>query len=390
MSGVHAQLSPSGALRWMACPGSVDLCRDLVDTSGEAAAEGSMLHELSAKFLDDITFDTPDNPLLSLVEQDGYSFQITEERMDAVTEYVNVVQSIFNDTGGTLYVEQRLPIGWLTGEEGAHGTADAVIVSEHELIVIDAKFGRGVEVSAENNMQLAIYALGAMREFEIAFDFDTIKMIIVQPRLNNTTVWTITTDELRLIGADIALAADRTKTSTLLVPTPGGCRWCKAKATCPAIANEILTAFDTVVPEAANDLDLGSIMSRADMIEKWVKEIRAEVERRLLSGAPVTGYKLVRGKRGNRQWIDEVEAEETLKAMRVKHDLMYKYSLVSPTVAEKLAKSGDIGPRQWAKLQESITQAEGKPSVALETDKRPTLTVSVVADACDFNDVTGE
>jgi len=143
-----------------------------------------------------------------------------------------------------------------------------------------------------------------------------------------------------------------------------------------------------VVPEVADTDILGEIMGKADLIEGWVKSIRAEVERRLLAGTSVAGYKLVQGKRGNRKWADEVEAEETLKAMRVKHDQMYNYTVISPVSAEKLAKSGDIGPRQWTKLQESITQAEGKPSVAPQSDKRPQLAVS--SDTSDFNDVTGE
>jgi hypothetical protein len=93
--------------------------------------------------------------------------------------------------------------------------------------------------------------------------------------------------------------------------------------------------------------DLARVMANADMIENWVKAVRAEVERRLLAGTPVRGYKLVQGKRGNRMWANPEDAEAALKSMRVKHDQMYDYKLASPTSIEKLVKADEIGPRQW-------------------------------------------
>ncbi|RYF45629.1 MAG: DUF2800 domain-containing protein, partial [Comamonadaceae bacterium] len=111
-----------------------------------------------------------------------------------------------------------------------------------------------------------------------------------------------------------------------------------------------------------------------------------EVETRLLAGQPVPGFKLVQGKKGNRQWTSKEEAEALLKAMRVKHDQMYDYTVISPTTAEKLAKAEVIGPRQWPKVVALITQSEGKPSVAPESDKRPALAIAAAAE--DFDDVS--
>jgi hypothetical protein len=94
----------------------------------------------------------------------------------------------------------------------------------------------------------------------------------------------------------------------------------------------------------------------------------------------------VQGKKGNRQWSNAEDAEALLKSMRIKHDQMYDYKLASPTSLEKLAKAGEIGPRQWPKIAELITQSEGSPSVAPVSDKRPALVTS--ATASDFDDVT--
>ena len=379
----HAQLSPSSAVRWMTCPGSVRMCEGIPDTSSDASLEGTMMHTVSSHCLSrgtdaagSVGVTDPETGLILQAEQ-----------AQAVQTYVDTVRDICETTGGKLLVEQRLSIWHMTGEEDAHGTADAVILTMDELIVIDAKFGRGVAVDAEENPQLMMYAAAAYVEHELAYDFKRVRMMIVQPRLNASPEWTIPVTELNEFMEEVQFSAELTRQPDApLVPSAKGCQWCRAKATCPAITNRIMDDFDTVVPETADERDLARIMANADMIEKWVKAVRAEVERRLLAGEPVPGYKLVQGKKGNRQWADPDAAEETLKGMRVKHDQMYDYKLASPTSIEKLAKAGDVGPRQWAKIQDLITQSEGQPSVAPESDKRPALVTS--ATASDFDDVT--
>ena len=379
----HAQLSPSSAVRWMTCPGSVRMCEGIPDTSSDASLEGTMMHTVASHCLsrgtDAAGYVGVTDPETGLILQ--------AEQAQAVQTYVDTVRDICETTGGKLLVEQRLSIWHMTGEEDAHGTADAVILTMDELIVIDAKFGRGVAVDAEENPQLMMYAAAAYVEHELAYDFRRVRMMIVQPRLNASPEWTIPVTELNEFMEEVQFSAELTRQPDApLVPSAKGCQWCRAKATCPAITNRIMDDFDDVVPETADERDLARVMANADMIEKWVKAVRAEVERRLLAGEPVHGYKLVQGKKGNRQWADPDAAEETLKSMRIKHDQMYDYKLASPTSIEKLAKAGDVGPRQWAKIQDLITQSEGQPSVAPESDKRPALVTS--ATASDFDDVT--
>jgi hypothetical protein len=379
----HAQLSPSSAVRWMSCPGSVRMCEGIPDTSSDASLEGTMMHTVSAHCLtrgtDAVGYVGVTDPVTGLILQ--------VEQAEAIQTYVDTVRDIVKTTGGKLLVEQRLSIRRMTGEEDAHGTADAVILTMNELIVIDAKFGRGVAVDAEQNPQLMMYAAAAVLEHELAYDFERVRMMIVQPRLNAMPEWTIDVFELNDFMDKVQLMAELTRQPDApLMPSAKGCQWCRAKATCPAITARIMDDFDDVVPETADERDLARIMANADMIEKWVKAVRAEVERRLLAGEPVRGYKLVQGKKGNRQWADPDAAEETLKSMRIKHDQMYDYKLASPTSIEKLFKTGDVGPRQWTKIQDLITQSEGQPSVAPESDKRPALVTS--ATASDFDDVT--
>lgn len=375
MAGIHAKLSPSSAARWMTCPGSVILCEGLEDRSSKAADEGTMMHLVASECL------------AQNLDAAADFESLTPEQAQSVQTYVDNVRAIVAATGGILLVEQSLPIDHMTGEEGATGTADAVILTPDEFIVIDAKFGRGVVVDVVENAQLMMYAHAAYVEFGHAYSPTRVRMIVDQPRLGALSEWTISVPELEEFATKVRDATwaiglhDET-----LNPSPKACQWCRAKATCPAIREQVLADFDVVVPETADDADLGRVMTNASLIEAWVKAVRAEVERRLLAGESVRGYKLVQGKRGNRAWGDPAVAEEALKKMRIKHDQMYNYSLASPTNIEWVFKQGDLGPRQWAKVQELITQAEGRPSVAPETDKRPALVTS--AAASDFDDVT--
>lgn len=369
----HAKLSPSSAVRWLICPGSVALCEGLTDSGSSFAAEGTAAHYMAEQiliggptFAEVVLVNTPaDNGVV-----------MTADMLQDVLKYTNYVQDVVASTGGTLLIEERLSIGELTGEADAYGTSDVVILAGSELIVVDLKFGMGEAVMADNNPQLQIYALAALNEYSLAHDFKTVRMVIHQPRLNSVSEWVQSVDDLLLFGESVKVAAAATQDpQATLNPTTKGCRWCRAKATCPALLAEVTDTFEAVDPDDVATDDLSTAMSKVDLIEGWCKAVRAEVERRLLDGRAVDGFKLVQGRRGSRAWTNAEEAEALLKEMKVKRDLMYEQKFISPTTADKLAKDGSIGPRQWPRVLELITQSDGKPSVAPVTDKRPALVV---------------
>lgn len=181
----HAKLSPSGAHRWMACPGSVVLEGDFPDTSSVYADEGTAAHTLASWCLEGKTnADIFKGEEIAVGER---KFLVDDAMVDYVQDYVKLVREYAQD--GTLLVEQRVPIGHLTGEEGATGTSDAVIIKGNELMVVDLKYGMGVKVDATNNPQLQMYALGALEEFELLGDFEYVTMVIHQPRLNHVSEW---------------------------------------------------------------------------------------------------------------------------------------------------------------------------------------------------------
>lgn len=378
----------------MACPGSVALEAPFPDSSSAFAAEGTVAHELASECL--IIGADPALWIGKPATVDGFDFTIDQTMVDHVKDYMKLVHEYAE--GGELLVEKRVGIGHLTGEDGAGGTSDAIIIKGGEIIVIDLKYGMGVRVDADANPQLMMYALGALNEYDLVGDFDTVTMVIHQPRLNHVSEYSIPVEQLLKFGDDVRSAADKVRSPDAdLAPGEKQCKFCKAKASCPALRAEMaevvggsadLSDFADLVPQEitseTSDNYLPVAMSKIEIVEQWCKAVRAETERRLLAGQPVTGYKLVEGRAGNRAWKDAKAVEEMMKkTFRMRDDQVYDFALISPTKAEKVFKEN---PKRWANLQEQIVRSEGKPSVAPATDKRPEMVVKPVMD--DFRDLT--
>lgn len=433
MSGYHAKLSPSSAHRWSSCTASVAAQEGRPNEGSEAARLGTTGHQMLEELLTGVTSDAQSYLGRTLGFYDGHGehwqdtdhlvcdnllshrVEVTQELIDAVVTAQQFVLQQAELVGGAVIAEQQVPIGHITGEEDARGTSDVVILTDDTIAVWDLKLGRGkvtaydvvtpahqdivtnamVPEVVRPNLQLAIYALGALEQHGLLYDFKFVKLGIIQPFLNHVSEWSGTVEELRAVGAFLSAKAEETRTNPKHDPSPDNCHFCRASGNCAAqtemVMNLALEGFDSQGPQPRKSLtvQLGQAYSLVPLVRDWADAVEAQVAEKLHAGEPVqrddgVGYKLVAGKRGARKWEDEAAAEAELRRMRVKRDQMYKLKLISPTDAEKLAtppkvKKGqeplpaELGPTQWKRLQQYITQSDGGPVIALETDPRPAL-----------------
>lgn len=413
----HSLFSASAGDGWINCAGRLVLEQGKPRSSSTYADEGTAAHFLASESLEHGEHPSAHLGRTIAVGNDGASWGDTGFTVDAdmarfVAKYTEDVRAQVELLGATLLVEQRLNYSsaLCVGEDEAFGTGDAILLTDSEIIVADLKYGRGERVEAEDNVQLKLYALGALTTFGDFGDFKTVRVQIHQPRAGGKSEDVFSVDELHAFAARARSAAASVKNAfaikrdavwedTFLHPGEAQCRWCKAKAECPKargyateLAFDIAPAtpdeFAEAVPLPVGDVGdtgwLAAAYARCDMLEGWIKAVRDEVERRVRAGVPVATAKLVQGRKGNAAWVDLAAAEVLLrKTFRLKAEEAYTQRLISPTQAREMFSDQ---PKRLAKIDELVGRADAGLVLVPATDKRPAVTVQPVAEEFDAVD----
>lgn len=387
---LHAKLCPpSGWDRWSVCSASVDL---QTNEGSVYADEGTAAHLLAATALENElkaadyigqriwvpdAQDQAEGECERFLVGDedpltGRIFEVDHGMADAVQDYVDQVLVQDRDY---IQFETAVPIGHITGEEGATGTADCIRVHGTTLAVHDLKFGQGKKVFAEANGQLLIYLLGAIKNLDWYGDFDKFEIHIHQPRLGHHDVWTLDlptlmswAEEIRHKALPITQEGHRE-----FMAGPSACRFCDYRSSCAErerfVQSEVIDEFPIQdQPELAEDkAKLLKALEHVEMVEQWCKDVwKAAADADNAEPGCLPGWGHFAG-RGSRKIIDEERLVKRLKGWKFKLDDYMPRSLLSAAQVEEL-----VGRARYATLAKDklVEKIKGKPVFGRDTGKK--------------------
>lgn len=366
----HALLGASSAARWIACPPSARATEGLPGETSKYAEEGTRAHELCekalryklAKWEAGIPFD-----LLS----DWAQQSMPTEMFNAVCRYTSFIHELwvgFSCRPG-VFIEQEVDVSqWVPG---GFGTCDCLMIGDGILHIIDFKYGQGVPVSPERNPQLMYYALGAYALFDGIEEVDTVRLSIVQPRMQEEPqTWELPLADLLTWAREVLQLAAELAWKGEGVYHPGGhCRFCKAYPSCRAWQKQYgpLAGFEPYPePATLSDEELGEWLQKLEGLAAYAKDLEEYAQQALLNDRSLPGWKLVQG-RSTRKWTDQDAAFQQMEHDGIDEAMLYTRTPISLTAAEKM-----IGKKKFADTMSAfITRAPGAPKLAAASDPRP-------------------
>ncbi|OEH53017.1 hypothetical protein AQ616_18440 [Oceanobacillus sp. E9] len=375
----HALLSASSAVRWLACTPSARLEEQFEDKGSPYAAEGTLAHEIAELklrkyYTEAMAKSTFTRRLNKLKKQEHYQ----EEMLKHTDTYLEYLQEITLAMDSVPYVAIEKKVDFSSYVPEGFGTADCIIISKNTLYVNDFKYGKGVQVSAEDNPQMKLYALGAYLEYSFLYPIEKVHMSIVQPRLNSISEYEITIQELLQWGDEIKPIADKAFKGEGEFSPGDHCKFCKAKAVCRARADEYsaLDDFHQMKPPLISNDEVGLILEKAQGLDSWVKALKDYALKESLKGNEIPGWKAVEG-RGSRNFIDQDKAFKELQEKGIKEAMLFERV---PLTVPKIEKQ--LGKKEFRELVEDaglVQKSPGKPALAKSSDKRQAITNQVDA-----------
>lgn len=386
----HALLSPSAAHRWLNCTLAPRLEAKLPEKVSAFAEEGTLAHSVcefaAKKHFKKIAAATYTRNIKKLKTDPHWDDEMLRTSEIYVEHLAERAMSFEHEP----YVafEVRVDIGDFVPE--AFGRCDCIMFGDETLVITDYKNGKGVPVSATENPQLMLYALGALGLYQPIFGaaIKKVELCIDQPRLGSYERWECLTEELLAWGEEIKPKAQMAFAGFGEFKSGPWCRFCRANGQCKAQADQQTSAFDDFADAVAKNLtgllsaeDMAEVLQKGETLVEWFNAVKEAALARLLQGISIPGYKLVEG-RSSRAWSDQDKALETLEAKGIDHAVIY--DSVPKTLAQLEKMLGK--PKFEELVGEFVTKPPGKPTLALASDKRPEFSTA----ASDFANAVNE
>jgi hypothetical protein len=371
----HAFLSASGAERWMQCSPSARLEENFPDSTSTYASEGTLAHELAeaiiGSFYNLIDEQQYFKELARIKADDLYSTEMDHE-VQKFVDYVKMVYHNYKETYNcepAVLLETRLDFSKYVPE--GFGTGDVIIIADSRLAIIDLKYGKGVRVQADNNPQIRLYGVGALHTLDMFYDIDTLDLTIMQPRLNNISVSTITAQQLNdWCMTHVVPAAKRAWEGVGKLRVGKWCKFCKVKPRCTAIfelANRVAVR-DFEDPFLLNDDEVLEALEYSELLKTWLSAVKEYVISEAKKGKQWSGYKLVQS-RGRSTWTDTEKVKQTLEELDYADDQILNTKVKSISDIKKLM-SVDVFNETMSHL---VHKPQGKPVLTDSLDPRPNM-----------------
>lgn len=382
MPSEHALLSASAAHKWLRCPPSARLEAEKPDEASEYAARGTLAHAIcELKLQKDFTEKGMSarmfNTRMNRLKKDP----LYEPEMDRNTDvYVDFIKEIaFGFPAAPMVVVEKRVDYSRWAPEG-FGTSDCILIFGKELHVIDYKNGKGVQVSAFDNPQMKLYALGALDAYGFIYPVETVHMHIVQPNLDNISSWQTSAAELLAWGESIRPIAQQAFEGNGEFCQGEWCDkcFCKLNATCRhrmeenmallPDATDMITGKPKLPAEISNE-DIGAILKKAMFLEDWVKKLKAYALEAVVEGKKIPGWKIIEG-RSVRTIVDRDAA--VVAMMKAGYDEAVIYKPREPVPLGELEKL--LGKDDFSRIVGPyVDKPQGKPTLVPEDDRRPEM-----------------
>ena len=357
----HALLSASSAHRWIECQPSAVAAEAYQNEGTDYTREGTLAHEVAEHVARE--GDT------SLAALQKWEKDYTGEMIDCAVGYRDYIQELITTDKPLILLEQRVDFSpWVPD---GFGTADCIIIQGTTMDVIDYKYGKGVAVSAVDNPQEKLYGLGALNDYGFAYEIETVRLHIYQPRINNVSVDELSAETLLAWGESVKPVAEQAAKGKGKYKAGAWCKFCPHAGRCRALAKTCTDYVEThglrvKLPVLAPH-EVAEVLAMEPLVSLWLKRVKDQALTSLLNGEQVPGYKVVEGKQGNRKWSDELAVAQTLKDAGYQLNDITETKLLSPAAMDK-----SIGKKRVAELlADLIDRSPGAPTVAPESDKRP-------------------
>lgn len=356
----HALLSASSAHRWLACPPSAVAAELYPQQDTEYTQEGTLAHEVAEAYAIDLVKGNTE--IIAIPTNLGL------EMSECAQAYRDYIQEQIRTADATVLLERRVDFSpWVPD---GFGTADCIILQGDTMDVIDYKYGAGVQVSAVENEQERLYALGALNDYGLAYDIAKVRTHIFQPRMNNISVEELTADDLLAWGKSIKPTAQLAAEGKGEYQPGDHCKFCPHAGQCRALTDACTRYVEAhnlraVVPVLMPH-EVAEVLRMEPLVALWLKRVREQAMTTMMDGGEIPGYKVVAG-RGTRTWKMDGDVAEALEAAGYSMEEYTKTELLSPAQMEKA-----LGKKKVADLlADQIETKEGAPTIAPETDKRP-------------------